>query len=133
MFSMSDHLLFRPSASEVQKFQSLPYLIGITGFEGYKRDLIIKCIDYSGHRYCDKFSKKCNFLVAKCYAGLKYEKAKEWGVSVVTDDWLMQLLVNPPMMQTPPGGDRHSAKEITFDTKSILDVGITPLISSNFI
>jgi len=76
------------SFSDVRNFQ-----ISLTGFQGTEKAVIIHLIEVIGGVYHNNMSNINTHLVFKKNAtGLKLQKANEWGLNVVSIQWLYHVL-----------------------------------------
>ena len=67
-------------------------LISVTGFVDSSRYGIISMLHEIGTRYTDNLSRKNTHLICKDRSGPKYVKALEWGLHVVSIDWLYHIV-----------------------------------------
>ncbi|MEG2484567.1 MAG: NAD-dependent DNA ligase LigA [Clostridia bacterium] len=73
------------------KFDGFTFVI--TGsFEKYSRDELTKIIESNSGKVSGSVSKKTTYLVAGDSAGSKLDKAKTLGISIITDDELLQMI-----------------------------------------
>jgi twin BRCT domain/BRCT domain, a BRCA1 C-terminus domain len=67
--------------------------ISLTGFQGTEKAAIIHLIGAIGGMYHDHMSKTNTHLICKeAASGIKLEKAKEWGLHVVSVEWIYHVL-----------------------------------------
>ncbi|KAL3806017.1 hypothetical protein ACHAXA_000215 [Cyclostephanos tholiformis] len=67
-------------------------LISVTGFVDSSRYGIISMLHEIGAGYTDNLSRKNTHLICKDGSGQKYVKALEWGLRVVSIDWLYHIV-----------------------------------------
>jgi hypothetical protein len=65
--------------------------ICVSGFYGSKRTAIILLIDALTGSHDDSMSKVTTHLIVREASGTKYEKAKEWKLSIVGIEWLTHV------------------------------------------
>lgn len=123
------HLLFIPRTAPLAISPTKRRLcVGITGFQGYERHLIVRAIEIAGHSYSDRFSRRCHALLAvnpSDVGALKIEKAREWNVPVHPQSWIFSQLTCDGHDNSVSSSHMNS---IEFDTHSVLGLPITPLL-----
>lgn len=67
-------------------------LVSVTGFVDSSRYGIISMLHEIGTGYTDNLSRKNTHLICKDRSGPKYVKALEWGLHVVSIDWLYHIV-----------------------------------------
>lgn len=72
---------------------STRHIVSISGFEGDERQRVKKMVEETGARMTTYFSKQNTVLVCKRLDGMKYKRAKDWGVPVVNATWLSDILM----------------------------------------
>ena len=78
----------------------------MTGFVGSERSDLKFLIRASGAKYSGALSKKDNtHLICSGPEGEKWRKAKEWGIKVVTYQWLWDCVTNWTHMRESDYGD----------------------------
>jgi hypothetical protein len=70
----------------------LAFLMSVTGFADSSRYGIISMLNEIGAGYTDNLSRKNTHLICKEGSGQKYIKALEWGLHVVSVDWLYHVV-----------------------------------------
>ncbi|XP_052802586.1 PAX-interacting protein 1-like [Mya arenaria] len=68
-------------------------IISITNFDGDDRTRVKQMINALGAKYTGFMTRTNSVLVCKGPEGVKYKKAKEWGVAVVNVRWLSDLIL----------------------------------------
>jgi topoisomerase (DNA) II binding protein 1 len=89
-------LLFQPQSWPVRLLPphptNTPLLVSLTGFVDASRYGIIWMLKEIGAGYTDNLTSKNSHLICKDAAGKKYEKACEWGLHVVSVEWLYHVM-----------------------------------------
>jgi len=67
-------------------------IIALTGYENRDRDYVKDMIKLVGAKYTGYFSKHNHAIICKTAGGIKYSKASEWKVPVVSVQWLNDVL-----------------------------------------
>eukprot|EP00795_Rhopilema_esculentum_P012733 gene12733-3459_t len=67
-------------------------IVTVSGYTGAERFLVKNMISILGANYTGYFTQAHSHLVCKKPEGRKYEKALEWGVSIVNAKWLGDML-----------------------------------------
>jgi len=67
-------------------------VITLTGFENRDRDYVKDMIKMVGAKYTGYFTKHNHAIICKTNGGVKYEKAGDWKVPVVSVQWLNDVL-----------------------------------------
>eukprot|EP01082_Thalassiosira_pseudonana_P002946 g2828.t1 g2828 contig12:874681-877325(-) len=80
-------LLNSPSAKVESRF-----LVSLTGFVDSSRYGIIWMLKAIGANYTDNLTKRNTHLICRDAEGAKYCKACEWGLNVVTVEWLYHVM-----------------------------------------
>ena len=92
----SIRLLQQPSSaspsSSLVKVKSNKFLISVTGFVDSSRYGITSMLKEIGAEFTDTLSRKNTHLICKQAEGKKYTKALEWGLHVVSIDWLYHIV-----------------------------------------
>ena len=70
----------------------LTFLMSVTGFTDSSRYGIISMLNEIGASFTDNLSRKNTHLICKEGTGQKYIKALEWGLHVVSIDWLYHVV-----------------------------------------
>jgi hypothetical protein len=65
--------------------------VAVTGFVGSERTGIIHLLQSIGVTYTENMRSSNTHLICKESSGPKYDKAMEWGLHVVTIDWLFHI------------------------------------------
>ena len=65
--------------------------VSVTGFTGFKRSALVKLIQAMGGVYDESMRTSTTHLICRTASGDKYEKAVEWKVHAVSDDWLYHV------------------------------------------
>ena len=68
------------------------FLMSVTGFTDSSRYGIISMLNMIGAGYTDHLSRKNTHLICKDVGGQKYTKAVEWGMHVVSVEWLYHIV-----------------------------------------
>jgi len=84
-------VLFQPQS---WPFMKLPkkLKIAVTGFVGSERTALIQIIRAMGADYTESMKPNNTHLICREGKGEKYEKGLEWGLGVVSIDWLYHIL-----------------------------------------
>ncbi|KAL3764521.1 hypothetical protein ACHAWO_007038 [Cyclotella atomus] len=85
-------LLFQPQPWPIRLMPPNNFLISLTGFVDASRYGIIWMLKEIGAEYTDNLKSKNTHLICKESSGKKYEKACEWGLHVVSVDWLYHVV-----------------------------------------
>eukprot|EP00804_Cyclotella_cryptica_P020779 CCRYP_016605-RA/>CCRYP_016605-RA protein AED:0.00 eAED:0.00 QI:19/1/1/1/1/1/2/1011/561 len=88
-------LLFQPQTWPVRLLpphQKSAFLVSLTGFVDASRYGIIWMLHEIGAGYTDNLTSKNTHLICKHATGKKYEKACEWGLHVVSVEWLYHVM-----------------------------------------
>ena len=80
------------SSSSLVKVKSKKFLISVTGFVDSSRYGITSMLKEIGAEFTDTLSRKNTHLICKQAEGKKYTKALEWGLHVVSIDWLYHIV-----------------------------------------
>jgi len=100
-------------------FRPVPFLLPIPGFTSFKfsisgfqakhedfhrrRDVLVRMIEVSGATFTERLSRSGNtHLVFESTESEKYRKAREWGIQVVSWEWLVCTFRDG---HVPPGKD----------------------------
>ena len=75
-----------PSSTEIGKQDK--FLISVSGFVDSSRYGIISMLDEVGADFTDNLTRNNTHLICKEGRGLKYTKAREWGLHIVSIEWL---------------------------------------------
>eukprot|EP00794_Sanderia_malayensis_P016834 gene16833-18532_t len=67
-------------------------LISVSGYTGMERVIIKNIVSILGATYTGYFTQAHTHLICKRAEGPKYEKAIEWGISIVNAKWLGDML-----------------------------------------
>ncbi|KAJ1659709.1 protein kinase activating protein dpb11 [Dispira simplex] len=92
LFNEDDLPLFKPLLNVLPIPQCRGLVIGVSGFEGLPREHLIKFIRALGAECTEKFSRRNTHLVCKAPQGPKYDKAMQWGIPVMDEKWVMDLV-----------------------------------------
>ena len=89
-----DHDIDLPALTEEYRLPSLYNLdICITGFDDLsQRDSIQKSVNENGGIYHKDLTKHVSHLVAAKPQGAKYDRAKQWGMKIISIKWLQESL-----------------------------------------
>lgn len=68
------------------------FLIAVTGFVDSSRYGIMSMLDEIGAQYTDNLTRNNTHLICKEGRGLKYTKALEWGLHIVSIEWLYHII-----------------------------------------
>lgn len=85
-------LLFQPQPYPLRLLPPNQFLISLTGFIDASRYGIIAMLREIGAEYTDNLKSKNTHLICKEASGKKFEKACEWGLHVVSLDWLFHVV-----------------------------------------
>ena len=85
-------LLFQPQAWPIRLLPPKQFLFSCTGFIDASRYGIMWMLKEIGGEYTDNLKSKNTHLICKDATGKKYEKACEWGLHVVSIDWLYHVI-----------------------------------------
>ena len=86
--------LFQPQPYPLRLLPPNKFLISLTGFIDASRYGIIAMLREIGAEYTDNLKSKNTHLICKEASGKKFEKACEWGLYVVSLDWLFYVVRN---------------------------------------
>ncbi|KAJ3266802.1 hypothetical protein HDU77_010183 [Chytriomyces hyalinus] len=86
------------------------FVVGVTGHEGLAREHIRKLTQAMGGTFTEAMSKKNTHLIAfiresQSPPSLKLTRAKEWGIEVVSVDWLFQCAIIGQLIYPLPMDD----------------------------
>lgn len=85
--------LFVPQSLPFRKLKNgIKLKVAVTGFMGAQRTAIRFTLVAIGAEYTENMSKENTHLICKEPTGPKYLKAVEWGLHVVTEDWLFHIV-----------------------------------------
>lgn len=85
--------IFQPQPYYVSRLPSaIQIRVAISGFVGSERIGIRFLLEAIGATYTDNMSKSNTHLISKTNSGTKYQKAIEWGLKVVTVNWLKHII-----------------------------------------
>eukprot|EP00127_Corallochytrium_limacisporum_P003467 Clim_evm95s149 gene=Clim_evmTU95s149 len=84
--------LYRPMPSRNGVPGATELYVTITGFEKQTREDVKDMLRIMNVRYTGVLTKNHTHLVALRPTGAKYEKAKQWGIKVVSSDWVKTAL-----------------------------------------
>ena len=65
--------------------------ISVTGYSGSKRTALIQLVQAMGGVYEDSMRTSTTHLICRRAAGDKYDKASEWKIHAVKEDWLYHI------------------------------------------
>lgn len=65
--------------------------VAVSGFVGAEREGLLQTLQAIGAVYTDSLKPSNTHLICKVPEGAKYKRAKEWGIHIVTVDWLYQI------------------------------------------
>lgn len=94
-------LLFQPQSWAMRRLDSdvstskkvgLRIKVSVTGFVGHERTGIIHLLRAIGAEYTESMRNSNTHLICKENKGPKYQKALEWGLHVVSVDWLHHIV-----------------------------------------
>lgn len=85
-------LLFQPQPWPIRLLPPNNFLISLTGFVDASRYGIIWMLKAIGAEYTDNLKSKNTHLICKDASGKKYEKACEWGLHVISVEWLHHVV-----------------------------------------
>lgn len=77
---------------EVKAEPATKLVFAITGKLNNTRNELVKLIEDAGYTYSSTITKKVNYLVCGENAGSKIDKAKKYGITVITEDSLQEIL-----------------------------------------
>jgi len=85
--------LFVPQSLPFRKLKKgIKLKVAVTGFMGSQRTAIRFTLVAIGAEYTENMSKDNTHLICNEATGPKYLKAVEWGLHVVTEDWLFHIV-----------------------------------------
>ena len=92
-------ILFQPQPWTLSKFppgitmkSNKKIKVSVSGFQNSERSGIKHMLETIGATYTDNMGNKNTHLICKEAKGPKYHKAIEWGLHVVTVDWLYHII-----------------------------------------
>ncbi|EIW69569.1 hypothetical protein TREMEDRAFT_62429 [Tremella mesenterica DSM 1558] len=91
LLSPSDHLVFRPLSATMPVNGTSNMLIHLSGHSSENTVYLRRIIRAIGATLSVKLNRQTTHLVCATPSGQKYEKALEWGVSVVQSTWLLTM------------------------------------------
>ncbi len=65
--------------------------VAVSGFVGAEREGLLQTLQAIGTVYTDSLKQSNTHLICKVPEGAKYKRAKEWGIHIVTVDWLYHI------------------------------------------
>ena len=84
--------LFEPSPHHILRLPSSANLVvAFTGFVGFERAGVRHLLQFIGAKYTENMTTANTHLICKAASGPKFKRALEWGIKVVTPDWLYHL------------------------------------------
>ncbi|WAR02724.1 PAXI1-like protein [Mya arenaria] len=105
-------------------------IISITNFDGDDRTRVKQMINALGAKYTGFMTRTNSVLVCKGPEGVKYKKAKEWGVAVVNVRWLSDLILGHMDALKLPISDKYKTvskgDEFQIDVSKISHLMETP-------
>jgi len=86
--------LFEPQSWPIRKLKNngIKLKVAVTGFMGVQRIGLMHMLVAIGASYTENMGNNNTHLICKEGTGAKYEKAIEWGLHVVTVDWLYHII-----------------------------------------
>ncbi|RXK38351.1 hypothetical protein M231_04393 [Tremella mesenterica] len=91
LLSPNDHLVFRPLSATMPVNGTSNMLIHLSGHSSENTVYLRRIIRAIGATLSVKLNRQTTHLVCAAPSGQKYEKALEWGVSVVQCTWLLTM------------------------------------------
>ncbi|KAJ3548746.1 hypothetical protein NMY22_g1144 [Coprinellus aureogranulatus] len=88
---VDDHVSFRPLAIRTPVPGANAIHIGLSGLEQSESCFTRRLLKAFGVNLIPMFSKKATHLLCPSGMGLKFDKAQEWGIPVVTNEWLAAI------------------------------------------
>ncbi|KAI8843940.1 hypothetical protein BJ741DRAFT_589613 [Chytriomyces cf. hyalinus JEL632] len=107
LYGVDESILFQAIR---YKQPSQLFVVGVTGHEGLAREHIRKLTQAMGGTFTEAMSKKNTHLIAfiresQSPPSLKLTRAKEWGIEVVSVDWLFQCAIIGQLIYPLPMDD----------------------------
>ncbi|KAL1214562.1 BRCT domain-containing protein [Cardamine amara subsp. amara] len=92
LLAVSSHILYSPLPCQIPLpgFQSLRFCSSL--YEGKDRLLLKNLCFVLGAKVAEKLTRKVTHLLCKFANGRKYETASEWGIVIVTSDWVYECV-----------------------------------------
>lgn len=135
MLSHQSHELFSLTVHQTRSLFSLPLPLSCFAkvrastsvYVGVDRVVVMELLRLAGAQATSKMSKRNSHLICLKPIGMKYEKAKEWGLKIVTARWLIQSMMQGKLLdeeadefqvKDEDGGDSAPAAE-TSEGKSV--------------
>ncbi|KAJ3241819.1 DNA topoisomerase 2-binding protein 1 [Chytriomyces hyalinus] len=111
LYGVDESILFQAIR---YKQPSQLFVVGVTGHEGLAREHIRKLTQAMGGTFTEAMSKKNTHLIAfiresQSPPSLKLTRAKEWGIEVVSVDWLFQCAILGQLIYPLPMDDTTQA------------------------
>ena len=91
LVSLDAHIAFRPLSISLPIEGADKLLIHLTGFSGDNSVYLKRLLKALGLKLAFKLNRECSHLVCSEPVGLKYDKAVEWGIEAVKDEWLFAV------------------------------------------
>ncbi|KAL1411271.1 protein kinase activating protein dpb11 [Vanrija albida] len=91
LLSPDDNLVFQPLSFTAAIPEAAPLLVHISGFSTETNVYLRRLLRTIGGTLSERLNKQTTHLVCAAPAGLKYDKAREWGLTVVRDSWLWTM------------------------------------------
>ncbi|TXT13776.1 hypothetical protein VHUM_01143 [Vanrija humicola] len=91
LLSPSENLVFQPVSFTQAIPEAAPLLVHISGFSTETNVYLRRLLRTIGGTLSERLNKQATHLVCASPAGLKYDKAREWGLTVVRDSWLWTM------------------------------------------
>lgn len=93
MYSRSSSKYFQNTCINVGNTQVFANIIAsITNYVGAERAICCELLRLGGGTVTKKLSRKNTHLFSKANTGMKYVKAREWGLKISTMEWLIKYI-----------------------------------------
>ncbi|KAK8869919.1 hypothetical protein IAR55_000487 [Kwoniella newhampshirensis] len=91
LLSPNDHIVFKPLPAPMPIAGTSKLLVHISGFSAENTVYMRRLLRAIGGTLSVKLNRQTTHLVSVPNVGQKVEKAREWGVAVVKDSWLVTM------------------------------------------
>ena len=75
-------------------------VVSTSVYVGVDRVVVIELLRMAGTTVTRKLNKRNTHLICLHPIGMKYEKAREWGLCIVTARWVVQSVINGELLDT---------------------------------
>ena len=104
IIEISKQSIYSPCIFDLPILGFADYVVGISGFEDHHRAWIGRIISIFGAQFTEKFSRKNTHLIVSSGSpmSVKMQKAEEWDIIIVLDDWVYACLEKGSVVDVKP-------------------------------